>query len=140
MKIQNQHNFTLLFSGISLSATLSTTDTIEQHSMNLNQPSTSSKNNYKRTKLKANMGDNDNDEDAFQRPSFSSNSQALQQESSNELDKHITTHTNKIPDTGFIIFETLTENNDLQILHTSAAKQGTVIKFQFEADDKDSNK
>lgn len=112
--------------------------------MNLNQPSTSTNNNNKPTKRKTNNDGNNSDEEAFKRPSFSYNSQSMEQKTSIELDsdsdEHITTHAKKIPDTGFIIFETLTETNDLQILHTSAAKQGTVIKFQIVPDDKNPNK
>lgn len=39
---------------------------------------------------------------------------------------------NRVPNTGFIIYETLNESNSMNILYSSAAKQGANIKFDVQ--------
>lgn len=65
---------------------------------------------------------NDESDEDIQRPSFSMN--LNNDNKANEI------QTNRIPHTGFIIYEMMNDSQSTNILQTSAAKQGAVIKFE----------
>lgn len=81
--------------------------------------------------------DDDDDDNAYQRPSFTNAATTSQQNVAKPATTNFTQpqqNNKRIPDTGFIIFETIAgPKTDLSILQTSAAKQGAVVKFETEA-------
>lgn len=86
--------------------------------------------------------ESDSDDGEMVRPSFASSSSVSEQNSGNtQQEPQITVqtkriHLKRVPNTGFILYETLSQNGQEQqsanILRMSAAKQGATIKFDFE--------
>lgn len=81
--------------------------------------------------------EDDDDDGGFQRPSFSNaaststTQEPVENPATISIQPH--QHNKRIPDTGFIIFETIAgPKTDLSLLQTSAAKQGAVVKFETE--------
>lgn len=84
-----------------------------------------------------NNDDNDSDDQALERPSFSHpNSFPKKSRIGNNNGGGPSTHPKRIPDTGFIIFEQMSDaQGDAHTLNVSAAKQGVAMKYLIEKDD-----
>lgn len=95
-------------------------------------------------KRKADAIDRNSDDDEYQRPSFSN---ATPSRHSPEIVIKVTKNptqprpqNKRIPDTGFIILETIAgPKSELSIVQTSAAKQGAIVKFDMEVSNNSPN-
>lgn len=112
--------FLFLFSKLGRGTQAPITQSINQNEQCDAQPNVKEEVCPKKSKI-INEEDCDN-----QRPSFSMNT--IDNGQSTTSTKAI----NRIPNTGFIIYETLNETNNMNILYSSAAKQGAIIKFDME--------
>lgn len=87
------------------------------------------------------QSDDDEDDGTFVRPSFSMDSTSTKQQNEEKIIPAASTftvktkHTERIQDTGFIIYETIAQTGQTSsnILQVSAAKQGATVKFDAEA-------
>lgn len=101
------------------------------------EPTTQTSNKRKATEDLKSDEDDDDDDGAFQRPSFSNAASTSTTQKPVEKPAAISIQPHqsnkRIPDTGFIIFETIAgPKTDLSLLQTSAAKQGAIVKFETE--------
>lgn len=92
--------------------------------------------------------DDDNDDGNMLRPSFSMNPSNENEKQNDDIapSEPIQTkpqplkQTKYIPNTGFIIYETIAlseQQQSINILQQSAAKQGSIVKFDFEVSQSD---
>lgn len=104
--------------------------------------STSAKTDTSQEQKMSIKSDSDSDDGEMVRPSFASSSSVSKPNNENSQQKpQITVQTKltnlkRVPNTGFIVYETLPQNGQQQqsinILQMSAAKQGATVKFDFE--------
>lgn len=113
----------------------------KQQTSTEDETSTSSETNTKKQKLIVNL-DSDSDDGEMARPSFTMNPlEAVEQSTKTFQQKQINTNVRsqpqklkRIPDTGFIVYETIAQigQPSINILQVSAAKQGATVKNDVE--------